>query len=298
MQSIPFARVCLDAARQTALWHLVQNMFQFEPSNWTKLAFNGVDYGYLNHDWRERVLADWSGRYEVDAQRINLLQPDYLALADALQHMARQWCARGLLTGWRDELFDVHNAAGQAIFALERAAFRPLGLASHAVHINGLFVSTTGETRFWIARRSPQKSVDPNKLDNMVGGGISSGESVVTALVREAFEEAGLPEKMLRDLPQHSLQYGQRKVANGVHREYLHIFDLLLPEEVLPQNQDGEVAGFQLMTPNQVVDAALAKDFMNDALLATLDMLWRLGYISADAPLANWLKNSQQSETK
>ena len=206
--------------------------------------------------------------------------------------MAQQWHRLGLLSGWRNEPFDVRNRTGQTLFALERAAFRPLGLASRAVHINGL-VHTAGGWRFWIARRSPFKAVDPNKLDNLVGGGIASGESVRTAMLREGFEEAGLSEAVLTPLQAQSVQHSLRAVSRGLHREWLHIFDAVLPEDVLPQNQDGEVAEFMQLTLAEVVAAMLDKRFMNDALLATLDMFERLNLLDADLPLAQWLRQGR-----
>ena len=45
----------------------------------------------------------------------------------------------------------------------------------------------------WIARRSPTKAIDPDLLDNLVGGGIAAGQSVPTTVVKEAWEEAGIP---------------------------------------------------------------------------------------------------------
>ena len=76
--------------------------------------------------------------------------------------------------------------------ALERAAFRPFGLMSQAVHLNGL-VETEDGLRFWIGRRSPHKAVDPNKLDNLTGGGISSGEKRLKPSAAKAKKKPAFP---------------------------------------------------------------------------------------------------------
>ena len=65
----------------------------------------------------------------------------------------------GWLKGWRGEKFDICDQSGKPLCALERAAFRPFGLMSQAVHLNGL-VETEDGLRFWIGRRSPHKAVD------------------------------------------------------------------------------------------------------------------------------------------
>ena len=126
-----------------------------------------------------------------------------------------------------------------------------------------------------------------------MGGGIASGESVHTAMLREGFEEAGLSEAVLTPLQAQSVQHSLRAVSRGLHREWLHIFDAVLPEDVLPQNQDGEVAEFMQLTLAEVVAAMLDKRFMNDALLATLDMFERLNLLDADLPLAQWLRQGR-----
>ena len=61
------------------------------------------------------------------------------------------------------------------------------------MHLNGI----AGE-RMWLARRSPTKQIDPGMLDNLVAGGISVGFSARDPLVKEAWEEAGIPAELAR----------------------------------------------------------------------------------------------------
>ena len=77
-------------------------------------------------------------------------------------------------------------------FEVERAAARYFGVHTHAAHANGL-VRESGPLAMWIARRSPVKAIDPGLLDNLVGGGIAAGATVAETVVKEAWEEAGIP---------------------------------------------------------------------------------------------------------
>ncbi len=81
-----------------------------------------------------------------------------------------------------------------------------------------------------------------------MGGGISSGECVQTAMLREGEEEAGLARRSCNTPAPAAAALSLRPVSRGLHREELHIFDVVLPEGVQPQNQDGEVAEFMLFS--------------------------------------------------
>ncbi|MGN6883595.1 NUDIX hydrolase, partial [Neisseria sp. P0019.S003] len=145
---------------------------------------------------------------------------------DSLQTLAQQWRECGLLNGWRGEKFDICDQSGKPLCALERAACRPFGLMSQAVHLNGLVEAGDG-LHFWIGRRSPHKAVDPNKRDNLTGGGISSGERPSEAVGREGEEEAGIPAALTPHSRPTAQIYSLRPGNRGVHNEILHIFDIV-----------------------------------------------------------------------
>ena len=285
---IPVFTQALSRAEQDVLWQWVQRQFACPSEGWQRLLLNGMPLGRLDAKWAAQVRQDWPLHQQHSEAALALDAGSWLEMADALQHMAATWHKLGLLGGWRNEKFDVRDEKGQALFALERAAFRPLGLLSRAIHINGL-ACCDGEWRFWIGRRSPYKAVDPNKLDNLVGGGISSGECVQTAMLREGEEEAGLSATQLQHARAGRRCLSLRPVSRGLHREELHIFDVVLPEGVQPQNQDGEVAEFMLLSVAELAKAMAEGRLMNDALLATLDAFGRYGLLDPQHELAQWL---------
>ncbi len=82
-----------------------------------------------------------------------------------------------------------------------------------------------------------------------------------------------------------------RPVSRGIHNEILHIFDIILPESVRPENQDGEVAGFELMNVSQLIETMLSQAMMHDAQLVTLEALKRYGALDRQHPLSLWLES-------
>lgn len=157
-----------------------------------------------------------------------------------LAEMAQWLREQGLASRWRDELLPVTDAQGQSHGAIERAAVRPLGITTHAVHL----VGRHADGRFWVQQRAHDKATDPSMWDTLVGGLMAAGETIRSTLERETWEEAGLRLDELDALqPLGHLQI-RRPVAEGYMVERATLFQAVLPRRLSPQNQDGEVAGF------------------------------------------------------
>jgi len=162
----------------------------------------------------------------------------------------------GWITGWRDELYSYWGEIERApdptephAFALERAAFRFLGLRSHAVHINGF----APDGRVWCGIRSLSKATDPGRIDNLAAGGLSAGESVLGCAIRELHEEAGLGAELARQVQPAGRVVTRRREPQGWHDEALLVYNLLLPAGTVPRNLDGEVSGFLCLSPEQAM---------------------------------------------
>ncbi|WP_028534758.1 NUDIX hydrolase [Paludibacterium yongneupense] len=272
--------------RVPAVLDYLDSAMQIDETAYTPLWIGGARMGCVNAEWRQRLLTNEAGLFQLQEEGLHCLDGgDYQALSSKLGAAARRWRASGWLPGWRDENFTAHHPPGHPVFELERAAFRPLGLVSHAVHLNGLRRLADGSIGMWIGRRSPFKAVDPNRMDNMVGGGVAAGESYDLALERESWEEAGIPSPLVHGLAPASLLLARRAVGRGLHCEWLHIYDLWLDASTVPANQDGEVAEHLLLSLAEVEALVLERRFMIDAALVVCDCLARLGYWGEEGAL-------------
>jgi len=173
------------------------------------------------------------------------------------------------LSGWRDERLDVVGE-NRVLGAIERAAARPLGLPTQAVHLN----ANTSDGRTWIARRSRAKAVDPGLWDTLAGGLVSHGETPETALLRESFEEAGLTPAMLAGRsPLRNLGRITRRVPEGYLVQNVLACHCVLDADVRPVNHDGEVMAFRAVTQTELWDMICARAFTREATLALLNDL-------------------------
>ena len=250
---------------------------------------DGVLVGELT-ETRARRLAAFAEVFDVDARRVTYAPgcASIDARTSAMERVARTLSAEGALSAWRDERYAVAPVFGAPPwFLLERAAARFFGIHTHAVHVNGLVEGRAG-ARMWIARRSPGKAIDPGLLDNLVGGGIAAGAGVAPTLVKEAWEEAGIPAPLARGATATGALHLCRAQPDGLQRETIFVHDLLLPPDFRPKGQDGEVVGHRLVPLDEaarLIAHADGPDVVTaDASLVIVDCLLRRGLLAPDRP--------------
>ena len=204
-------------------------------------------------------------------------------VADALR-------AAGQLPAWRNELFAIAARRGDPpLFTIERGAARYFGLVTYAVHVNGVVDQDEAHPRMWLARRSPTKAVDPGLLDNLIGGGVAAGFRIDETLVKEAYEEAGVPAPLARTARAAGLVHSIKPMFDGLQREVLFVHDLALPRDFVPANQDGEAIDHRLVELPEAAATTIAAthgpdETTTDASLVVLDYLIRHGHVAADHP--------------
>jgi len=188
------------------------------------------------------------------------------ALSAALMSVAHRLRAFGLVPGWRHEEQLVLNQHGETIAQAERALFKTLGLRSRAVHVH----VENHHGQIWTGVRAGTKHENPGMLDNLAAGGIASAETVEQTLWRELDEEAGLNSddfSWIEPLNPCELVLSRPLLYGGWHHETVILFHGRLKPGHRPCNRDGEVAAFQLMSPQACVHAINSHQFTPDAAL-------------------------------
>lgn len=191
-------------------------------------------------------------------------------LTPALAEVARVLQERDLGHVWRDELLAVRGESGAVLGAIERAAVRPLGIATHAVHL----AAVDEQGRHCVQQRAFDKATDPGLWDTLLGGMVPACDSLQQALERESWEEAGLRLAQVRDLRHGGRSVTRRpskEVPHGYVIEVLDWYTCTLPAGVEPCNQDGEVAAFAAMEPGDVTRRLERGEFTLDAGLILLE---------------------------
>ena len=194
----------------------------------------------------------------------------------ALAGIARSLSAQGRYR-WRNEAFDVRATPdGPVLAQIDRGAIPSFGVVAEGVHVNGL-VHRAGGLHVWIARRARNKLLDPGKLDHITAGGVPSGLTPEQTLVKEAAEEAAIPEALASQARRvATISYAMER-PEGLRRDLLYCYDLALPEDFVPRAADGEVESFELWSIERVFETVRdTDDFKFNVNLVLIDLFERL----------------------
>lgn len=201
------------------------------------------------------------------------------ARSDAMERVTRTLSSEGLLSAWRGERYAVARAFGVTpSFDLERSAARYFGIRTYAAHVNGAVSGPDGGW-LWFARRSPGKAIDPGMLDNLVGGGIEARMSTAETVLKEAWEEAGIP----ADVAATATPVAEIRICRshplGLERETVFAHDLMLAPEFKPVAIDGEVVEFRRVNATEAAALIANREGPDvvtaDASLVVVDWLLR-----------------------
>ena len=256
--------------------------------------------GYLRPEFAERLGGGYphvfslerEGRGAPGAQATGLRLAESLraapltAASEAVGGVMADLRDRGVISGWRDELYPI--AAGfhsEPLLLLERAAVPFFGVRAYGVHVCAYVRGPGDALSMWVARRSPTKPTWPGLLDHLVAGGQPHGISPGDNVLKECMEEANVEESLARRArPAGAVSY-EYLLDEGLKRDVLFCYDLELPASFEPSNNDGEVAEFMLWPIERVMQTiAETDDFKPNCNLVIIDFLIRHGCLTPDHP--------------
>lgn len=251
---------------------------------------DGIRVGCVSHGFAE-TLSQWPEVFRIKDRHIALaadLEPAGVPVAErtrAVGEVLERLRERGLIDGWRDELYPVNRTWSEpAGLLIERAAVPWFGVRGYGVHMNG-YVREPDGMRMWVARRSLTKPTGPGKLDQMVAGGQPANIGLRENMIKECEEEAGIPPKFAgRVCAVGAISYAL-ETSIGFRPDLIFNFDLELPGDFSPVNTDGEVEDFYLWPMERVMETVRESDaFKFNCALVVIDFLVRHGHIAADDP--------------
>lgn len=187
----------------------------------------------------------------------------------------------------RDEQFPIVGARFD--IGIERSASSLFGIIGQGAHMQ-VYTRTASGLKFWIPQRNPNKSTYPGMLDNTVAGGVAAGEMPFECLVREAAEEAAMPEEVVRRDARAAGTVTWFNISDEraggelglMNPGVLYVYDLEVGEDVMFKPVDDDVYAFHLMDTQEVMAAMARSEFKPVCALVMIDFFIRHGIMTAE----------------
>lgn len=268
---------------------LVDRIREVVPLDFSRVRPFVVDnriVGWMTHATAE-LLAPYADTFVVATGAVTLgpALVGFDARSASVDDVVRRLHEAGIIERYRGERYAVSTSfEAPPLLAIDRGAATLFGIRSYGVHLNG-YVGHDEAMHIWVARRADDKATWPGKLDHIAAGGQPIGLGLVENLVKEADEEAGIPEPIARRARSAGSISFLTENRYGIDNGVIFSYDLELPADFLPQSRDGEVASFELWPVDRVMERlATTDDFVFDSALISIDFLMRHGFIAPDDP--------------
>ncbi|MDA0786803.1 MAG: DUF4743 domain-containing protein [Proteobacteria bacterium] len=247
---------------------------------------DGTKVGYVRDELAE-LMTRWNHYFNVTGNGVEILKSvkDVEERSKALAEAGAALVVRQALPRNRKELCPVvERFGGDVKMRIDRAWLESYGVMSFGVHLN-CYVETPRGLDLWVGVRSKSREVAPGKLDNMVAGGLPVGLSLAENVIKEAAEEASVPEDIAKTARSAGVITYMLDTQNGMRRDMLFVYDLKLPADFEPVNTDGEVSGFVKWPAQQALRVVEETDeFKFNANLVIIDFAIRHGLIAPEHP--------------
>jgi hypothetical protein len=263
----------------------IRSCNNYDPARVVPLTAGNERVGLLRRDNAE-ALRRFPDVFAAGENGVELVaRGDVAAVSRAIDAVIDALVSEGRVPKWRNETFEAAPRWGAPpVFCLDRGAVPFFGTRAYGVHLNG-YLRQGNKLCLWVGRRSPDKQVAPNKLDNLVAGGIGNGHGVDGTLLKEGEEEASIPRSLLNHAISVSAISYRMETKLGIRDDVLFVYDLEMPADFVPQNRDGEIVHFELMPASAVLDQIrTTSDFKFNVNLVILDFAVRHGLLRPDDP--------------
>lgn len=253
-------------------------------------------HGFLTDSVVERM--PWTAAFRISTsprKEVRLLRPVDTdrwqeACGEAIQALidaAREGNAFSRLGKKTAEQFPIVGARFD--IGIERSAFSLFGIIGRGAHMT-VYTRTEEGLKFWIPRRSADKSTYPGMLDQAVAGGVARGETPLDCIIREAGEEACLPPDVVRGKAVATGTVSWFNVSDEraggevglMNPGVLYVYDLEVGAEVSFTPVEGDIQSFSLLGLDQVLAALRRAEFKPSCAMVMLDFLARHGILNAE----------------
>ena len=268
----------------------IRELNTFDMAHYAPFVVAGVRIGSIRRD-RVELLREFPSVFSIGESEITLADeldtPE--KRSEAIHPVVRAFQERRLIRHKRDEFYPVVDVADRKLetdmlFEIERAAVPFFGIRAFGIHVNGYMRENEGYS-LWLGRRAKSARVHPQKLDNMVAGGLPSNLTPFENMIKEAEEEASLPRAVAKTArPCGHISYCV-ETPEGLGPATMFVYDLEVSRDFEPENADGEIGYFELLPIHDVLALVdVGREIKPNSNLVIIDFCFRHGILTPAYP--------------
>jgi isopentenyldiphosphate isomerase len=260
--------------------------------NFFYLTVDGIDepLAYVHKTWVEQMT--WSSDWKIDEMTRTLTLSAgsspvdrSTAMQKTLQHAEAEQRIQSAKK-WGEALLPVVTHSGQHVLDMDICGMEIFGIVCAGVHLIAYTMTDDGP-KYWIPRRGEAKLPFPSKLDNTVSSNLLTGEQPMAKLIAKAEIEASLPAPfMLENTKACGTVTYAMEANNGkgpvCQHHVQYVYEVELPESIVPKPTNDEVQTFELMTAAEVGDCLMDGKFADWRAMTWVDHFVRHGIINAE----------------
>ncbi len=262
----------------------IENLNKWNPQNFRNFYICGERVGYLK-DFMCEALSQWPQYFSISDEKVELIDStgDFNTRNQRLDEVVVELVKQGVIANYVAEPYPVTaNSRDRVLAIVDRGSAGNFGIKAFGQHLNG-YVKDDDRIKLWVARRAADRFHFPNRLDNIVAGGLPQNISLQNNLLKECHEEADIPAELVKRARATGVITYCCETKNGLKPDTLYCYDLELPATFQPVNTDGEVAEFQLMELEDVMQLVRdTDDFKQNCNLVIIDFCIRHGAIKPE----------------
>jgi isopentenyldiphosphate isomerase len=257
----------------------VKSLNNFKSTDFFEFLIEDTLVGIMH----KNVIKHLPKSFQISSNKVHLKSLKKLERIEIIENCLLKWRESNLfecLNGWRNEKYSIYGK-DKVLCEIERAGCSLFGVRTLGCHLNAYLVKNN-EIMMWIGKRSKKKQTWPGYLDNMVAGGLAVGYTPLEAMIKECQEEAGISPEIAKNIILTGVTSFFEDRGDCYQPSTNYVFDLKVDLDFIPNNIDGEVESFELLTMDEI--KSRIDEFKPEAFLVIVDFMIRYGIIGADEP--------------
>ncbi|KAI4454765.1 thiamine pyrophosphokinase [Holotrichia oblita] len=235
-----------------------------------------------------RELQPYRDVFNVEENQVSLNQnlDSYDKRSVAVENVLKQLKVEDkfvALKGWRNECYEVRASYdSKPLLKMDRSSTCLFGIKNYGINVNGYVEHPVYGLCLWLQKRSEHKQRWAGYWDTIVGGGISTGQTVLGTVYKECVEEASIGTEYHKNIVSVGTASTFYECEEGIFPDVAFVFDLALPLDFVPKNVDGEVDSFKLVPVKDCLKIIEDGRFNKTIVCVAVDFCIRHSVITPD----------------